>query len=79
MTVFSFLFFSLKAVQNERDKITRKPADETERVLSPQQLVSAELLSRQPHPLTGYAFNIVLAISHTSRYDYGICVHVHSC
>lgn len=35
-----------EAVQNERDKITRKPAEESERVLSPQTLVSAEMLSR---------------------------------
>jgi len=35
-----------EAVQNERDKITRKSAEETERVLTPQVLVSAEVLSR---------------------------------
>jgi len=35
-----------EAVQNERDKITRKPADDVDRVLSPQALVSAEILSR---------------------------------
>jgi len=38
-----------EAVQNERDKITRKPAEEAERVLSPQTLVSAEMLSRPSH------------------------------
>lgn len=35
-----------EAVQNERDKITRKPTEDSERQLSPQVLVSAEILSR---------------------------------
>lgn len=35
-----------EAVQNERDKITRKPAEENEKLLSPQILVTAEVLSR---------------------------------
>eukprot|EP00794_Sanderia_malayensis_P019187 gene19187-21109_t len=35
-----------EAVQNERDKITRKSCDDTEKSLSPQVLLSAEILSR---------------------------------
>lgn len=43
----------LLAVQNERDKITRKPTEESERVLSPNILVSAEILSRPAHSPSG--------------------------
>ncbi|XP_065064291.1 hepatocyte nuclear factor 4-gamma-like [Rhopilema esculentum] len=35
-----------EAVQNERDKITRKSCDESDKLLSPQVLLSAEILSR---------------------------------
>ena len=56
--IFASLYNSIKyfvfiAVQNERDKITRKPTEDAERFLSPQTLVSAELLSRPAQSPSG--------------------------
>ena len=53
MSCATHIFSYIIAVQNERDKITRKPADDVDRVLSPQALVSAEILSRPAQSPSG--------------------------